>query len=97
MVGHHPTNSVPVPRHTTTQHHRRQPKELIVMYNDSTKDELKTFRAAGHTNKPKSRLNPGAQRVILENAVVNRIRGEIDYANAFLLRSFRLSLEMEAA
>jgi hypothetical protein len=38
-------------------------------------------------NKKQRRLNPG----------VSKIRGEIDYANAFLLRSFRLSLRMEDA
>jgi hypothetical protein len=65
------------------------------MYKDNTKDELKTFRAAGYSKKPKSRLNPGAQRLILERATVNRIQGDIDYVNAFLLRSFRLSLRME--
>jgi hypothetical protein len=43
------------------------------------------------------RLNPRAQRLILENSIVNKIRGEIDYANAFLLQSFRLSLHMEDA
>jgi hypothetical protein len=31
----------------------------------------------------------------LENATVNRIKGEIDYANAFIFRSFRLRLSME--
>jgi hypothetical protein len=65
------------------------------MYKDNTKDELKTFLAAGHTNHPKTKLNPGAQWLILEKETVNRIRGRIDYANAFLLRSFRLSLHME--
>jgi hypothetical protein len=65
---------------------------------DNNERSLKRFWAdtAGHTKKPqKSRLDLDAQRLILENAIVNRIRGEIDYANAFLLRSFRLSLHME--
>jgi hypothetical protein len=71
----------------------------------NNKDRHKLFSAAADedtagvgvttTKKPKRRLNPDAQRIILENATVNRIRGDIDYANALLLRSFRLSLRME--
>jgi hypothetical protein len=55
---------------------------------DNNKDNLKPFRAvdASAANKPKSRLSPDAQRVILENVTVNRIQGDIDYANAFLDR-----------
>jgi hypothetical protein len=63
---------------------------------NNNEGELKAFRAAASSNKPKRRLNPGAQWLILEKDTVNRIRGQIDYANAFLLRSFRLSLQMEA-
>jgi hypothetical protein len=47
------------------------------------------------SNKKKDRLDPHARQLILENSTVNRIKGEIDYANAFLLRSFKLSLQME--
>jgi hypothetical protein len=65
------------------------------MYKDNTKGELKAFRAAASANKPNRKLNPSAQRLILENAIVNRIKGDVDYANAFLLRSFRISLHME--
>jgi hypothetical protein len=43
----------------------------------------------------KERLNPEAQQVIRENAIVNRIQNEVDHANAFDLRNFRLRLEME--
>jgi hypothetical protein len=46
------------------------------------------------TKKQKGRLNRNAQQ-LLKNAIVNRIRGDIDYANAFLLRSFRLTLCIE--
>jgi hypothetical protein len=69
------------------------------MINDNNnKDNLKSFHtsdATASTKKPKSKLNPDAQWLILEKDTVNRIRGQIDYANAFLLRSFRLSLRME--
>lgn len=43
----------------------------------------------------KERLNPEAQRIIREIAVVNRIQGEVDQANAFDLRSLRLRLRLE--
>ncbi|MFL6401689.1 MAG: hypothetical protein ACJ71K_12105 [Nitrososphaeraceae archaeon] len=67
---------------------------MIIQGND--KDSHKLFCAAHTTaKKPKSRLSPDAQRLILENATVNRIKGDVDYANAFLLRSLRLRLQME--
>jgi hypothetical protein len=70
---------------------------MTMIIGDNDKESIKCFctGTAGHTNNPKRRLNPDAQQLILEKAVVNRIRGEVDYANAFLLRSFRLSLHME--
>ena len=71
----------------------------------NNKDRHKLFSAAADedtagvgvttTKKQKRRLNPNAQRLILENSTVNGIKGEIDYANAFLLRNFRFSLRME--
>jgi hypothetical protein len=68
------------------------------MSNDnSNEDSIKRFctEAATTTKRQKIRLNPNAQKLILENATVNKIKGEIDHANAFLLRSFRLLLQME--
>jgi hypothetical protein len=64
---------------------------------NNNEDSIKHFctEAATTTKRQNIRLNPNAQRLILENAAVNRIKGDIDYANAFLLRSFRLSLRME--
>jgi hypothetical protein len=34
------------------------------------------------SSKKKDRLYPHAQQLILENSTVNRIKGQIDYANA---------------
>jgi hypothetical protein len=62
--------------------------------NTNNKDNFKPSRTA-ITNKPKSRLIPDAQRLILEKDTVNKIKDDVDYANAFFLRSFRLSLQME--
>jgi hypothetical protein len=42
-------------------------------------------------------LSPDVQRIMLETATVDRIKSEVDYANQFLLRSFKLSLNMEDA
>ena len=42
-------------------------------------------------------LSPDVQRIMLETATVDRIKSEVDYANHFLLRSFKLSLNMEDA
>ena len=63
--------------------------------NNNNEENLKPFHIAASTNKPKSTLNPGAQWLLLEDQTVNRIKRDVDYANAFLLRSFRLSLQME--
>lgn len=46
--------------------------------------------------KKKQPLNPDAQRLILELTTVNRIQNQVDYANAFDLRSFKLYLKMES-
>ena len=47
-------------------------------------------------DRRKKKLDPNAQRLLLELATVNEIQKKIDYANAFVLRSFSLKrLEME--
>lgn len=46
-------------------------------------------------NNKQKKLNRNAQWLILENETVNRIKCEVHYANAFLLRSFKLLLQME--
>jgi hypothetical protein len=47
--------------------------------------------------KSKKKLDPNAQQIILENAIVKRIQNEVFRANAFDLRNFRLRLVMEEA
>jgi hypothetical protein len=64
---------------------------------DNNIQKIKRIADLNKEKQKQRRLNPGAQRIIMENSTVNKIRGEIDYANAFLLRSFRLSLRMEDA
>jgi hypothetical protein len=51
-------------------------------------------RCCRHFRKSK-KLSPAAQQLILECAAVDKIKTQVDYANSFLLRSFRLSLQME--
>lgn len=46
-------------------------------------------------NKKQKKLDRNTQQLILENATVNRIKGEVDHVNGFILRSFRLRLEIE--
>jgi hypothetical protein len=62
---------------------------------NNSKPNFKGFYANKNRQRRQGRLNPRAQQVLLENATVNRIKGEIDYANAFIFRSFRLRLSME--
>jgi hypothetical protein len=52
-------------------------------------------RNSSYRTKKHKYLNPNAQRLLLENSIVNGIQNKIAYANAFDLRSFRLRLEME--
>lgn len=48
------------------------------------------------SRKDKRRLSPDAQQLILEQSVANRIKSDVDYANHFILRSFRLTITQES-
>jgi hypothetical protein len=75
--------------------------ELVDIWHDKLQSKIRGFaikmstQVYSNSKRPKRKLNPDAQWLILEKDTVNKIKDQIDYANAFLLRSFRLSLKME--